>query len=154
MPRYATIITADDGHDAVSAIGIFEGTARPLRSGRVEEVAPGVLIGMVRGGPIDAVGGFGFANGARGVGPMIRIARLARLGKAEPAAIPGELAPAGAVAPAEGEAPKPARKPAKARRAKSGKSRKKSVGARSGPAKPAVVPAIVPGSGEPAASHG
>lgn len=153
MPRYATIITADDGSDVVCAIGIFEGAAMPLRSGRVEEVAPGVSIGMVRGGPVDAVGGFGFPSGVQGVGPMIRIARLARLGKAEPAAISGEAEPAGAVAAAEGDAPKPARKPTKARRTKSGK-RRKSTGARSRPSKPAVVPAIVPGSGEPAASHG
>ncbi|TIW35316.1 MAG: hypothetical protein E5V62_11725 [Mesorhizobium sp.] len=108
MPRYATIITADDGHDVVSAIGVFEGTAKPLRSGRVEEVAPGVLIGMVRGGPVDAV---------------------------------------------ESAAPKPARKPTKPRRAKTGKRRKPAV-ARSRPSKSAVVPAAVPGSSEPAASHG
>jgi hypothetical protein len=144
MPRYATIITADDGSDVVSAIGIFEGAARPLRSGRVEEVAPGVSIGMVRGGPVDAVGGFGFPNGAQGVGRMMVIAKMARL---------GEAAPAGAVASAESEAPKPARKPTKARRAKSGK-RRKSTGARSRSPKPAVVPAAVPGGCEPAGSHG
>jgi len=60
MPRYATIITADDGAEIVSAIGEFEGASLPRRSGNVEEVAPGVRIGMVRGGPVDAVAGFGF----------------------------------------------------------------------------------------------
>ncbi|AZO47745.1 MAG: hypothetical protein EOS58_26925 [Mesorhizobium sp.] len=152
MPRYATIITADDGHDVVSAIGVFEGTAKPLRSGRVEEVAPGVLIGMVRGGPVDAVGGFGFPNGAEG-GRMIGIASTARPGKAEPAAVQIEAAPAGTAASAESAAPKPARKPTKPRRAKTGKRRKPAV-ARSRPSKSAVVPAAVPGSSEPAASHG
>jgi len=60
MPRYATIITADDGAEIVSSIGEFEGASLPLRSGRVEQVAPGVRIGMVRGGPVDEVAGFGF----------------------------------------------------------------------------------------------
>ena len=53
MYRYATIIT-DDGPEIVSAIGQFEGAASQPRLGRVEQVAPGVKIGMVR----DAVGGF------------------------------------------------------------------------------------------------
>jgi hypothetical protein len=57
--RYATIITDDDGREVVSAIGQFEG-APEMRRGRVERVSPGVLIGMVRGGPVDAAGGFGF----------------------------------------------------------------------------------------------
>ncbi|MDG4883003.1 hypothetical protein [Mesorhizobium sp. WSM4884] len=60
MPRYATIITGDDGAEIVSAIGEFEGAHVPRRAGRAEEVAPGVRIGMVRGGPVDAVAGFGF----------------------------------------------------------------------------------------------
>ncbi|MDX8492263.1 hypothetical protein RFN29_11785 [Mesorhizobium sp. VK22B] len=60
MPRYATIITDDDGAEIVSAIGEFESSGLPRRAGRVEEVAPGVRIGMVRGGAVDAVAGFGF----------------------------------------------------------------------------------------------
>ncbi|WFP74778.1 hypothetical protein [Mesorhizobium sp. WSM4906] len=60
MPRYATIITSDDGAEIVSAVGEFEGAHLPRRAGRVEEVAPGVRIGMVRGGPVGAVAGFGF----------------------------------------------------------------------------------------------
>ncbi|RWO70293.1 MAG: hypothetical protein EOS17_11420 [Mesorhizobium sp.] len=51
---HATIITDDDGQEIVSAIGEFEGTAPQPRLGRVEQVAPGAKIGMVR----DAVGGF------------------------------------------------------------------------------------------------
>ncbi|RWM20459.1 hypothetical protein [Mesorhizobium sp.] len=62
MPRYATIIIDDHGAEIVSAIGEFESSGLPRRAGRVEEVAPGVRIGMVRGGPIDAVGGFGFSR--------------------------------------------------------------------------------------------
>lgn len=54
--RYATIITGDDGQEIVSAIGEFEGAAPRPRLGRIELVAPGVLIGMVR----DAAGGFCF----------------------------------------------------------------------------------------------
>ncbi|KUM26904.1 hypothetical protein AU467_19455 [Mesorhizobium loti] len=42
MPRYATIITTDDGAEIVSAIGEFESLGLPRRAGRVEEVAPGV----------------------------------------------------------------------------------------------------------------
>ena len=38
MPRYATIITADDGAEIVSAIGAFEGADPPRRTGRVEQV--------------------------------------------------------------------------------------------------------------------
>ncbi|MBZ9960835.1 MULTISPECIES: hypothetical protein [unclassified Mesorhizobium] len=56
MPRYATIITGDDGLEVVSAIGEFEGAAPQTRLGRIEQVATGVLIGMVR----DAAGGFAF----------------------------------------------------------------------------------------------
>ena len=64
--RYATIITDDDGREVVSAIGVFEGTGPQARIGRIEPVVPGVLIGMVRGGSVDAIGGFGFPRGAHG----------------------------------------------------------------------------------------
>lgn len=77
MPRYATIMTADDGAEIVSAIGEFEGSQMPRRAGRVEEVAPGVLIGMVRGGPVGAVAGFGFPR--QGLDPAAVIATTARL---------------------------------------------------------------------------
>ncbi|MBB6412225.1 hypothetical protein [Mesorhizobium sangaii] len=66
MVRYATIITDDGGREVVSAIGEFEGAAPQARLGLIEQVAPGVLIGMVRGGPVDAAGGFGFALGSLG----------------------------------------------------------------------------------------
>ncbi|SFP35028.1 hypothetical protein SAMN03159463_04058 [Mesorhizobium sp. NFR06] len=62
MPRYATIITGDDGAEIVSAIGEFEGAGLPHGSGRIEQVAPGVRIGMVRGGTVDAVARFGFPH--------------------------------------------------------------------------------------------
>lgn len=77
MPRYATILTGDDGAEIVSAIGEFENAHPPLRAGRVEEVAPGVLIGMVRGGPLEAVAGFGFPR--RGLGPSAIGAAVAKL---------------------------------------------------------------------------
>jgi hypothetical protein len=94
MPRYATIITADDGAETVSAIGEFEGASLPVRSGRVEQVAPGVRIGMVRGGPIDAVAGFGFPRQG-----------------ADPSAVPAATAKLRAMAApaADVESPKPVR---------------------------------------------
>jgi hypothetical protein len=110
MPRYATIITADDGAEIVSAIGAYEGADPPRRTGRVEQVAPGVRIGMVRGGPVEAVAGFGFPR--RGLD-----ASLVRAATAKLKAIPGPAV--------NGEPPrcaktrkKPARKPRKARTAK------------------------------------
>ncbi len=65
--RYATIITDDDGREVVSAIGQFEGAA-PMRPGRFEQVPAGVRIGMIRGGPVDAAGGFGFPLAGAGAG--------------------------------------------------------------------------------------
>lgn len=73
MPRYATIITGDDGREIVSAIGEFEGAAPQVRLGRVEQVAPGVRIGMVR----DAAGGFCFEQpGVSGNAVSLAMARL------------------------------------------------------------------------------
>lgn len=66
MVRYATIITDDDGREVVSDIGEFEGAAPQARHGLIEQVAPGVQIGMVRGGPVDAAGCFGFGLGSLG----------------------------------------------------------------------------------------
>ncbi|UVK51884.1 hypothetical protein DBIPINDM_005207 [Mesorhizobium sp. AR02] len=94
MPRYATIITDDDGREVVSAIGAFEGAAPQPRLGRIEPVAPGVLIGMVR----DAGGGFCFPQptiDSQSVGLVM--ARLrARTGAARPA---GAAKPAGVTKP-------------------------------------------------------
>lgn len=164
MPRYATIITGDDGHDVVSAIGIFEGTTRPLRAGQVEEIPPGVLIGMVRGGPVDAVGGFGFPRGSQGIdGRAIGIARAekAKAGTAEPAAIQSRAAPTtGVVASAKTEADtaKPARKPTKAKpaRARRGKGKSAKSAGRTARSKPtsaanAAALAVMPGGVEPGA---
>lgn len=79
--RYATIITGDDGREVVSAIGEFEGAAPQARLGRVEQVAPGVLIGMVR----DAGGEFCFPQaGIDGRATGLVLARL-RAGAAKPA---------------------------------------------------------------------
>ncbi|PBC07174.1 hypothetical protein [Mesorhizobium sp. WSM3859] len=110
MPRYATLITADDGAEIVSAIGAFEGADPPRRTGRVEQVAPGVRIGMVRGGPVDAVAGFGFPRQGLDAS-AVRAATVKLKGMSAPAV--------------DGEAPrrarprkKPARKPRKARTAK------------------------------------
>lgn len=66
--RYATIITGNDGEEIVSTIAQMEGAAPEARSGdaKIEKVADGVMIGMVRGGPVDAVAGFGFPAGTEG----------------------------------------------------------------------------------------
>ena len=110
MPRYATIITADDGAEIVSAIGAFEGADPPRRTGRVEQVAAGVRIGMVRGGPVDAVAGFGFPH--QGLDASAVRAATLRLQAMPAPAIDGE--PPRRARPRK----KPARKPRKARTAK------------------------------------
>ncbi|MCZ8546898.1 hypothetical protein OOJ09_22150 [Mesorhizobium qingshengii] len=105
MPhRYATIITDDDGREIVSAIGEFEGAAPRPRLGRVEQVAPGVLIGMVRG----AAGDFSFLQAGVGAGGLA-MARL-RAGAAEPAQV---AKPALAAKPAGTARPKRARRASK-----------------------------------------
>lgn len=133
--RYATIIIDDDGREVVSAIGEFE-SAPQARAGRFEVVAPGVLIGMVKGGPVDAVGGFGFALGSQGVnGRAVGIARASL--KSPPEAVAKSGQGGGTPAKAAAEPVKPARKKAKPARRKSRKS--KAVG----PAKAAAEPAAV-----------
>ncbi|MER8793954.1 hypothetical protein NKH75_07065 [Mesorhizobium sp. M0984] len=64
--RYAIIIEDGDGNEIVSTIGQFEGGPPQVRAGMVEKVDDGVMIGMVRGGQVDAVGGFGFPEGTKG----------------------------------------------------------------------------------------
>ncbi|CDX59027.1 conserved hypothetical protein [Mesorhizobium plurifarium] len=116
MPRYATIVTADDGAEIVSAIGEFESASLPLssgRSGRIEQVAPGVRIGMVRGGMVDAVAGFGFPR--QGLGPSAARVAIATLEAMTAPAADGE--------PARPARAKPRRKPArKVRKAKAAKA--------------------------------
>ncbi|PDQ18352.1 hypothetical protein CN311_25135 [Mesorhizobium sanjuanii] len=111
MFRYATIISDDDGREVVSAIGLFEGVPQ-ARVGRIEAVPPGVLIGMVRGGPVDTVGGFGFPQ-AGVSGSIVGLVR-ARL-KALPEAAKPEAAGRKAKAKPRGRKrtrKKPARKTA------------------------------------------
>ncbi|MFC3324286.1 hypothetical protein [Mesorhizobium cantuariense] len=123
MPtRYATIITGDDGQEIVSAIGEFEGAAPRPRLGRVEPVAPDVLIGMVR----DEAGGFGFPQaGIAGHLVGLVMARLkARVGAAEPAQ---------AAKPAGAARPKRAPRAKKRAKKKSARSTKPASRARSAP---------------------
>jgi len=113
MPRYATIITADDGAEIVSAIGEFEGSSLPRSSGRVEQVAPGVRIGMVRGGPGEAIAGFGYPH--QGLGPSAIAAASAKL--------KAMAAPAADAEPIKPTRAKPRRKPArKLRKARAAKA--------------------------------
>lgn len=141
MPRYASIITGDDGQEIVSAIGEFEAAPR-ARAGRLEAVPAGVLIGMVRGGPVDAAGGFGFPPGSQGAGGRavgVAAIQKARAGLARADAVQREAAPTAPAtsatsATAKPETTRPARKAAKAKgRRKPGKA--KAVRARQ--AKPA-----------------
>ncbi|TIS96001.1 hypothetical protein [Mesorhizobium sp.] len=122
--RYATIITDDDGREVVSAIGEFEGAAPHLRAGHLEQVAPGVLIGMVRGGPVDTAGGFGFPLAGISDG-AVSIARAAL--KA--------LTGAGAAKPDAASRP---RKPKAKRAGKRAKSRKRPTPAVKKTAKPEI----------------
>ncbi|MER9052049.1 hypothetical protein NKH89_33445 [Mesorhizobium sp. M0923] len=111
--RYATIITDDDGHEVVSAIGEFAGAAPCARIGRFELVAAGVRIGMLRGGTVDAVGGFGFPSEALD-GKAVAILR-ARL---------NALPDAGAMKPGTPTDAKPASQPHKPKSARAGKKAK------------------------------
>ncbi|MER8437057.1 hypothetical protein NKH36_16750 [Mesorhizobium sp. M1312] len=119
--RYATIITDDDGREVVSAIGQFEG-APDARHGRVEPVAAGVRIGMVRGGPVDAAGGFGSSQMGVSAGAV-------SIAKAALKALPE----AGAARPDAASRP---RKPKAKRPGKRAKSRKKPTAALKKAAKP------------------
>ncbi|MER8837055.1 hypothetical protein [Mesorhizobium sp. M0306] len=64
--RYATIIKDEEGQEIVSNIGQFEGGLPNIRSGTVEQVADGVMIGTVRGGPLNDLDGWGFPEGSTG----------------------------------------------------------------------------------------
>ena len=111
MPRYATIITDDDGREIVSAIGEFEGAAPRPRLGRVEQVAPGVLIGMVR----DAAGGFSFPQAGIGGLAMARLRARAGAAKSAQAAKPaGTAKPKRAKRAGKNRSKKPARSMPKA----------------------------------------
>ncbi|RVD55069.1 MULTISPECIES: hypothetical protein [unclassified Mesorhizobium] len=128
MTRYATIITDADGQEIVSAIGGFEGTAPQPRLGRVEQVAPGVKIGMVR----DAAGDFCFPQ-AGIAGPLVGLV-MARL-KAQTAK------------PAQGAKPAGAARPKRVQGAKK-RTRKKSARSK----KPASRAGSMPKPGIPAAN--
>lgn len=64
--RYAILIEDGDGNTVVSDIKQMEGAAPDLRVGKAVKVPDGVLIGMVKGGPVDPVGGYGFPEGSQG----------------------------------------------------------------------------------------
>ncbi|RWQ77230.1 MAG: hypothetical protein EOS85_19660 [Mesorhizobium sp.] len=130
--RYATIIADDDGREVVSAIGQFEGAA-PVRHGRVEHVPAGVQIGMVRGGAVDAAGGFGFplTGISDGVVSIVRAAlkAVSATGKAK----------SGSTAMAKPDAASQPRKPKAKRAGKRAKSRKRPTPAVKKTAKPEIV---------------
>lgn len=138
--RYATIIIDDGGHEVVSAIGEFESVPQ-ARAGRFETVAPGVLIGMVKGGPVDAVGGFGFALGSQGVnGRAVGIARANLKALPEAAAKSGQGDSTSTNTAAKPATAKPVRKSAKPARRK---SRRGKPARTARPAKAAAEPAGV-----------
>ena len=65
--RYAILVTDDDGNTVVSDIKQMEGSAPDVPKGyQAVKVPDGVLIGMIKGGPVDAVGGYGFPEGTAG----------------------------------------------------------------------------------------
>ena len=65
--RYAIIVTTDDGEEEVSDIKQMEDGQEPeiddASEATFEEVEAGVEIGMIRGGPVKPVGGFGWREG-------------------------------------------------------------------------------------------
>jgi hypothetical protein len=67
--RWAVIIITDAGEEEVSDIKQMEEGTEPeldeTTNATAEEVADGVEIGMIRGGPVGAVGGFGWREGDR-----------------------------------------------------------------------------------------
>jgi hypothetical protein len=132
--RYASIIIDDDGREVVSAIGQFEGAAPQGRAGHFEPVAAGVRIGMVRGGPVDAVGGFGFPWAGISTG-AVSIVRATL--KALPDAGPVKR---GTTAEAKPDAASRPHKPrsARAKPGKRAKSRKRVVRPGKKTAKPAI----------------
>lgn len=66
--RYAILIEDNDGNTVVSEIKQMEGGA-PVLGGdhaKAVKVPDGVMIGMIKGGTVDAVGGYGFPDGTEG----------------------------------------------------------------------------------------
>jgi hypothetical protein len=64
--RYAVIKEADDGEQEIIDIKLMEGNPPALKDddqSTAEEVPDGPKIGMVRGGPVGSVDGFGFREG-------------------------------------------------------------------------------------------
>jgi hypothetical protein len=65
--RYAILIDDGGGNTIVSDIKQMEGAAPDVgANAEAVKVPDGVLIGMIKGGPVDAVGGYGFAAGTAG----------------------------------------------------------------------------------------
>lgn len=65
--RYAILIEDGEGNTVVSEIKQMEGSA-PDVGGHAQavKVPDGVLIGMIKGGTVDKVGGYGFPEGTAG----------------------------------------------------------------------------------------
>ncbi|AZO00592.1 hypothetical protein EJ066_27665 [Mesorhizobium sp. M9A.F.Ca.ET.002.03.1.2] len=129
--RYATIIIDDDGREVVSAISLFESVPQ-LQARRIEAVPPGVRIGMVRGGAVDAAGGFGFPLAGAGA-DGVRIVRAAL--KALPDAGPAKC---GTTAEAKTASRPRKPKPARAKPGKRAKPRKRPTRAVKKTAKPEI----------------
>lgn len=66
--RNATIIENDESQEIISNVAQVEGGAPEVSFGRDQKFADGVLIGMIKGGPVDAVGDFGFPEGTKDTG--------------------------------------------------------------------------------------
>jgi hypothetical protein len=116
--------------------------------GRVELVTPGVLIGMVKGGPVDVVGGFGFPSGSLGVD-----SRAIGLARAKLDARPDKQAEPKPDVPVRARKPKAKSRRARPVRAKAGRKAKSGkVAAQPGPVRVANA-AKQPEPGE-ATAHG
>lgn len=64
--RYATILTQDDNTEIVSNICQYEGKPPEpsSKNAKIVKIPDGVKIGMVKGGELEASGGYGFPAGS------------------------------------------------------------------------------------------
>lgn len=75
--RYAILIEDGEGNTIVSDIKQMEGAAPDVGGhAKAVKVPDGVIIGMVKGGPVQSVAGFGFPEGSVPVRSETGISRV------------------------------------------------------------------------------
>lgn len=85
--RYAILIEDGEGNTIVSDIKQMEGAAPDVGGhAKAVKVPDGVIIGMIKGGPVNPVAGYGFAEGSvpvRSEAGISKVGAAAAKGKAE-----------------------------------------------------------------------